>query len=128
MNPVLRWLDDPPKLFGFTAVQWALIVFGGGGLAGVLHLTGVSLTPAACLLVIVVGTPTAFVRLSDEGAGINVTGLLRDAVRWRSHPHCYDPNGAQPRSGVVVATAETTRLRPRLRRGQRATDRVEGEL
>lgn len=128
MNPVLRWLDDPPKLFGFTVVQWALIVFGGGGLAALLYVARVPVTPAACVMVIVVGVPTAFLRLSDEGAGVSLTTLLADALRWRSHPHRYDPEGAHAPAGVVVAAAESSRRRARSRRGRIAADRAGGAL
>lgn len=109
MNPVLRWLDDPPKLFGFTLVQWALVVFGGGGVTALLHFAHVPVAPAASILVLLVGTPMMFVRLSDEGAGVNLTGLLRDAVTWRSHPSRYDPQGAQRPDGVIVAAASPRR-------------------
>lgn len=121
MNLVLRWLDDPPKMFGFTLGQWALGVFGGGGLTAILYFAHVPLTAAASILVLLVGTPMMFVRLSDEGAGINLTGLLRDAVRWRRHPHHYDPEGAHRPAGLVVAAAESRHARRRARRAaQRA--------
>lgn len=128
MNPVLRWLDDPPKLFGFTGLQWVLLVFGGGGLGALLHFGGVPLTPSACLLVLVAGIPAMFVRLSDENAGINVTGLLRDAVAWRRHPHHYDLSGPAEQVGLVVAAPEPRRRLSRSRRVRSGADRAGGAL
>jgi len=123
VNPVLRWLDDPPKFLGLSALQWLYLIVGGGAAVALLHFGHVPLTPSLCILVMCVGLPAAFVMLSEQG-GPNVTETLRDAVRWRRHPHHYDPAATPQAPGVVVADpARSRRLRRRAK-----SDRAGGAL
>lgn len=124
MNPVLRWLDDPPKFFNLSPMQWLYVLVVGGGLAALLHFAHVPLTPSLSGLILFVGTPTAFVILGEQG-GPNVTQSLIDATRWRRHPHHYDPAAEPSAPGVVVANPQPSR---RERRRQARSDRAGGAL
>jgi hypothetical protein len=124
MNPVLRWLDDPPKFLGLSPVQWTVLLLGAGGLIALLHFAHVPTTPSLCLMVLLVGTPTAFVMLGEQG-GPNVGQSLVDAVRWRRHPHHFDPSATPKAPGLVVADPEPSR---RARRRRSRSDRAGGAL
>jgi hypothetical protein len=76
-----RWLDSPPRLLGFSFVQWVVLVFavaGGYGVARVLHLP---FKVAASAGVFAIGLPAALAYLS-EGDGMPVGRVVLDGVRW----------------------------------------------
>lgn len=117
-NPTFRWLDDPPRFLGLTFANWIMLVVGGGGLAAVLHFAHVPWRPALILLIFVVGIPTALAVLG-ESVGPGVNELLVNALRWRAHPHHYDPAAvAAQKVGVVVPDDDAPKRR-RLRLGRR---------
>ncbi len=114
-TPTFRWLDDPPKLLGLEPQQWVWLILGGGSLAAILHFTGVPWRVATTLLIFVVGVPTALAMLGENvGPGINA--LLADAVRWRRHPHRYDPSAVAARGIGIVVIADNAPTPSRWRR------------
>jgi hypothetical protein len=120
-NPTFRWLDDPPKLAGLTFSQWLWLVLGGGSLGALLHFLHVPLQPAVILLIFVVGIPTALA-VFGENVGPGINALLADAMRWRRHPHQYDPAAiAGYKVGLVVLDDDAPKRRRLSIRRARAT-------
>jgi hypothetical protein len=76
-----RWLDAPPRLFGFTFAQWVMLltaVAAGYGCVKLLHVPG---QVAVSVGVFVIGLPAALAYLSD-GDQLGLGRLVRDAVAW----------------------------------------------
>ena len=118
MNPVLRWLDEPPKFLGFSGVQWVWLILGTATLAGLLRLLGVPLTPALSVMILIEGPPAAVIFLGEQ-TGTGATQLVLDALRWRTHPHRYDTAGTARPAGVLVAEPTPSRLSAARLRPQR---------
>ena len=81
MHRTYRWLDAPPRLFGFTFRQWIVLiasVTAGYGLVKTLHVPAkIAVSTGVFLL----GLPAALAYLS-EGDGLQVGRLARDALGW----------------------------------------------
>jgi hypothetical protein len=76
-----RWLDAPPRLFGFTFGQWVMLIMAvaaGYGCVKLLHVPG---QVAVSTGVFVIGLPAALAYLSD-GDQLGLGRLVRDAVAW----------------------------------------------
>jgi PrgI family protein len=90
-----RWLDAPPRLFGFTIRQWIVLLAAvaiGYGCVKALHV------PAKVALsvgVFAIGLPAALAYLSD-GEGFAVGRLLRDAVVWAFTRRVFEPERRDP--------------------------------
>lgn len=81
MHRTYRWLDAPPRLFGFTVWQWIVLVLTVAVGYGLTRLLGVPVKLAVSLGVFVIGLPAVLVYLSDgEGPPLGV--LLGDALGW----------------------------------------------
>ncbi len=99
MNRTYRWLDAPPKLFGFTFGQWVMLILAiaaGYGCVRVLH---VPLKVAVSAGVFVIGLPAALVYLS-EGGRLHLGTLLLDAVRWAFAPRALGVGAGQDPRGL----------------------------
>ncbi|MHB1833478.1 MAG: PrgI family protein, partial [Solirubrobacteraceae bacterium] len=81
MHRTYRFLDAPPRLFGFTFWQWVALVAAVGGGYGAVKLLGVPGKPAVVAGVFVIGLPASLAYLG-EGEGLGASGVLADAVRW----------------------------------------------
>lgn len=98
-----RSLDEAPKLVGFTARQWALLIADSCAVLGVVYLTHLPAKPAITLCVFLIGLPTALSYVSESG-GLQLGGLLVDMCRWRFGPKSLAavPGGFSGRRGLVV--------------------------
>jgi hypothetical protein len=84
-----RWLDAPPRLFGFTFAQWVMLVMAvaaGYGCVKLLHVPG---QIAVSVGVFVIGLPAALAYLSD-GDQLGLGRLGRDAVAWMFSARMFD--------------------------------------
>ncbi len=82
IHRTFRSLDQPPKLVGFTIGQWAALIADAVLVGGLVYVLGLPGKAAITLLVFLVGLPAALVYVSETG-GVNLGGLIVDAVRWR---------------------------------------------
>ena len=89
MHRTYRWLDAPPRLFGFTFAQWVMLlaaVATGYGCVKLLHVPG---QVAVSTGVFVIGLPAALAYLSD-GDQLGLGRLVRDAVAWMCSVRLFD--------------------------------------
>jgi hypothetical protein len=83
IHRTFRSLDQPPKLVGFTARQWATLIALTTTVLAVVFAAHVPVKAAITLCVFLIGLPAALMYVSESG-GLQLGALLRDAVRWRS--------------------------------------------
>jgi hypothetical protein len=76
-----RWLDAPPRLFGFTFAQWVVLILAVAAGYGCVKLLHVPAKVAVSAGVFAIGLPAALAYLS-EGDGLGLGRLIRDAVLW----------------------------------------------
>lgn len=81
MHRTYRWLDAPPRLFGFTVWQWSVLIVTVAIGYGVTRLLGLPVKVAVSAGVFVIGLPAMLVYLSD-GEGPPLGMLLRHALGW----------------------------------------------
>lgn len=81
MHRTYRWLDAPPRLFGFTVWQWVVLIVTIAIGYGLTRLFGLPVKVAVSVGVFVIGLPAMLVYLSD-GEGASLGALLRDALGW----------------------------------------------
>ena len=86
IHRTFRSLDQAPKLVGFTIGQWALLITDTTLVGGTVYLLALPGKAAISLLAFLVGLPAALMYVSEAG-GMNLGGLLTDAVRWRVSTH-----------------------------------------
>jgi hypothetical protein len=132
IHPTYRQLDEPPKLAGFSFMQWVSLLAIGAAVAGVLRLLGVSTQPAISAFTLLVGTPAALIYFSESGRP-TLLRLARDLARWVFRAHVYEPGAGRPRPALV--RAEPTARGSRGHRGTaavrdaaRAPERSEPQL
>jgi hypothetical protein len=83
-----RWLDEPPKLLGFTFTQWLALLAASAAGYGLVELAHVPLKVAVSAGVFVIGLPATLTYLS-EGGRLDLGRLLRDVGAWVLTPHRY---------------------------------------
>ena len=81
MHRTYRWLDAPPRLFGFSFRQWVLLVLAVGGGYGVARGLHLPFKVAVSVGAFAIGLPAALAYLS-EGDGLPVGRLVLDGVLW----------------------------------------------
>lgn len=100
-----RTLNDPPKLLGFTGIQWLALVVTGGVTIGATQLLSVPVKPAISFCALVLTTVAAIAYASEPG-GVQPLGLIADALRMASRPRTYaagmPPPSSTPTVGVFV--------------------------
>jgi hypothetical protein len=119
IHPTYRRLDEPPKLAGFSFMQWVSLLAIGGAVAGILRLLGVSTQPAISAFTLLVGTPAALIYFSESGRP-TLLRLARDLARWVFRAHVYEPGAGRPRPALVRAEPK-----PRRSRGHRGAVAVQ---
>jgi hypothetical protein len=90
IHPTYRRLDEPPKLAGFSFVQWLTLIAAGGCVFAVERLLEVPTQPAISVFTILVGGPAALIHFSESGRP-SLLRLVRDFARWLGHPRRSDP-------------------------------------
>ncbi len=105
MHRTYRWLDAPPKLFGFTFSQWVLLILAVAAGYGCVRLLHVPLKVAVSAGVFVIGLPAALVYLS-EGGRLNLGVLLLDAVRWQLTARLLGVGVAQDSRGLPTMSVQ----------------------
>src|SRR5277367_2908817 len=85
-----RRLDEPPKLAGFSFVQWLGVIALGAGVFGVEKLLAIPTQPAISLFTFVVGGPAALIHFSESGRP-SLLRLARDVLGWIGRPRAHGP-------------------------------------
>jgi hypothetical protein len=112
VHPSYRRLDEPPKLAGFSFMQWLALLTLAGAVGGVEHLLALPTQPAISAFTLLVGGPAALMYFSESGRP-SLLRLVRDLARWVARPHVYEPGAGRPRSVLVRPDREPTRARAR---------------
>lgn len=105
LHPSYRRLDEPPKLAGFSFLQWVGLIALGAAAGGLEHLVGISTQPAISLFTLLVGGPAALVYFSESGRP-SLLRLVRDIARWLLRPHRYEPGPGRPRAVLILRRGE----------------------
>jgi hypothetical protein len=98
IHRTFRSLDEPPKLLGFTAKQWCLLISDLTAVIAIVLSARVPPKVAITLLAFFVGLPATLMYVSDVG-GARIGGLLIDALRWRTAPKLLRAAEDSPASG-----------------------------
>jgi hypothetical protein len=114
VHPSYRRLDEPPKLAGFSFMQWVGLLTLGGVVGGFEHLLGIATQPAISVFTLLVGGPAALMYFSESGRP-TLLRLVRDLARWLVHAHFYEPGPGRPRPATVRAEREPGRAHVRRR-------------
>ena len=112
-----RRLDEPPKLAGFSFMQWVALIALGGAVFAAERLVGLATQPAISLFTLLVGGPAALIHFSEHGRP-SLLRLARDAVRWLARPRVREPGSGSSRA-LEIRQPSTRRPRQRDRRGRR---------
>jgi len=99
IHRTFRSLDQPPKLVGFTAVQWCWLIADLTAVLGAVLATGMPAKAAITLLAFAVGLPATLAYVSETG-GVSLGRLIADAARWRLDRKQLTPAGEDTSSGV----------------------------
>ena len=67
IHRTFRSLDQPPKLVGFTAVQWCWLIADLAVVLAVVLVTGMPAKAAITLLAFAVGLPATLAYVSEAG-------------------------------------------------------------
>jgi hypothetical protein len=120
-----RRLDEPPKLAGFSFMQWLGVIALGAAVFGLEKLLQVPTQPAISLFTFVVGGPAALIHFSESGRP-SLLRLGRDVLGWIGRPHAYGPGRGRLRPLTIrepPAPRESRRKdRPRRLTRRRAQD------
>jgi len=90
IHRTFRSLDQPPKLVGFTAVQWCWLIADLSAVLAVVFATGMPPKAAITLLAFAVGLPATLAYVSETGSA-GLGQLIADAARWRITPKQLTP-------------------------------------
>lgn len=83
-----RTLNDPPKLLGFTGLQWFALVVTGALAIGATQLIGVPAKPAISFCALILTTVAAIAYAAEPG-GVQPLGLVADSIRMAARPRGY---------------------------------------
>jgi len=113
-HPSYRRLDEPPKLAGFSFMQWVWLLALGAAVATVEHLMSLATQPAISLFTLLVGGPAALAYFSESGRP-TLLRFVRDLARWILRAHVHQPGPGRALPVVVRPEREMGRTRTRSR-------------
>jgi hypothetical protein len=102
-----RRLDEPPKLAGFSFIQWLALLILGGAVYGVCRLLALPTQPAISVFTLLVGGPAALIYFSESGRP-TLLRLARDFVHWLVRAHVHEPGAGRVRPLRIIAKSEGT--------------------
>lgn len=118
IHTTYRRLDEPPKLAGFSFLQWGGLLVLAGVMYGIEKLISLPTQPAITLFAFTVGLPACLTYLSESGRP-SLARLLADAIRWLSSTKTGAAGAGTPKPlHVAVPQPKPARERKRLGRGQ----------
>ena len=112
IHPTYRRLDEPPKLGGFSFLQWLALIALAGAVYGLEKLLVLATQPAISLFTFTVGGPAALMYFS-EATRPSLLRLIRDGTRWLARPRRYEPGVREPRTLTVLEPAAQSGRRAR---------------
>jgi len=123
-----RRLDEPPKLAGFSFMQWLGVIALGAAVFGVEKLLAIPTQPAISVFTFVVGGPAALIHFSESGRP-SLLRLGRDVLGWIGRPRAYGPGRGRSRPLTILEPRPPLKARrqdrPR-RRGWRCAQDARG--
>lgn len=121
LHPSYRRLDEPPKLGGFSFLQWCGLLALGGAVGGVEHLLCLPTQPAISLFTLLVGGPAALIHFSESGRP-SLLRLVADLTRWLLRARVHEPGPGRPTALQIRHPQQRRRRRAAHRRsGRRRT-------
>ena len=123
-----RRLDEPPKLAGFSFMQWLGVIALGAAVFGVEKLLAIPTQPAISVFTFVVGGPAALIHFSESGRP-SLLRLGRDVLGWIGRPRAYGPGPGRRRPLTIrepPAPLKARRQDRQRRRGWRRAQDARG--
>lgn len=118
IHTTYRRLDEPPKLAGFSFLQWGGLLVLGAAMYGIEQLLALPTQPAITLFAFTVGLPACLTYFSESGRP-SLARLLADAMRWLFCTKTRRAGAGIPKPlHVAVPQPNAARERKRLGRGQ----------
>ena len=118
IHTTYRRLDEPPKLCGFSFVQWGGLLVLGAAVYGLEQLLSLPTQPAITLFAFAVGLPACLTYFSETGRP-SLARLLADGVRWLLTAKTRTAGAGTPKPlHVAVPEPKPAREHKRLGRGK----------
>ena len=118
IHTTYRRLDEPPKLGGFSFVQWGALLVLGAAVYGLEQLLSLPTQPAITLFAFAVGLPACLTYFSENGRP-SLARLLADAIRWLLTIKTRTAGAGTPKPlHVALPEPKPARKHRRLHRGR----------
>ena len=110
IHPTYRRLDEPPKLAGFSFLQWVALLVLAAAVYGLERVLSLPTQPAISAFTLLVGGPAALMYFSESGRP-SLMRLVREGARWLRSPRTYTPGGGRGRALEIRQPAADRRRR-----------------
>ena len=118
IHTTYRRLDEPPKLAGFSFLQWVGLLALAGAMYGIEKLIALPTQPALTVFAFTVGLPACLTYFSESGRP-SLARLLADAMRWLFSTKTRAAGAGTPKPlHVLIPEPKPARERKRLGRGE----------